>query len=103
MNKEEVYKFLKEINREIKPFVINILKFNFSLGKIDIDYTPSPMLRDRFYKSKEEFEKALIKVIPFCTNRYEALYYTISTMSYCFNAKITLDKNIFVSTKLELE
>ena len=106
MNKEEVcnlYNLLNKINYENKPFNMNILGFNFSLGQINVDYTFSSMLRDLFYKRKEEFEKALLREISFCISYYDALYYTIKLMSYCFNANIDLDKKIIYGNKLELE
>lgn len=105
MNKKDISEFLNKINHEVKPFDVNILRFEFSLGKIDIDYTvvPGPMLRDLFHERKEAFENALKNKISFCASRYEALYYTISTMSYCFNARVILDKNIINGKKLELE
>ena len=103
MNKKDISDFLNKINHEVKPFDINILRFEFSFGKIDIDYNISTMLYDSFYKRKEVFENELKRAIPFCVSRYEALYYTISTMSYCFNARVILDESIINGKKLELE
>ena len=81
-----------------------INNFIFTENKdLSINYTSTAMGYKDFYIRKTFFDKSLKKLNWKIENYYQALYYVLEMVVYCFNTSIILDKKIIDGNKLELE